>query len=242
MVLSSKEIENDQGKLNSKSIQRKSGTSLLIQGFPSSHSLSHPSSNFFCRCHISCGHDLSNWPLVQFPPPHEPIDQAEQQDKDEHRAGVIHILGRDRLLGREREENAHKNRVHDGKNVHIEPQGPHPERSVRDRLVAELAEGEDDDRDDVGYVQGEGGQGENRGQCRAGSDVDEAEQAHDHSHQHDCPDGNLVRRIHLPPRQSSGHPGSPNPLISRGSYVCEEFRKRKSLVSGKGPGQPRRGR
>lgn len=41
--------------------------------------------------------------------------------------------------------------------------------------MAELAEEEDDDGDEVGYVEGEGGEGEDGVECRAGSDVDEAQ-------------------------------------------------------------------
>ena len=108
------------------------------------------SSNFFRRRRrLPCRHHLSNWPLVQFPPPHKPIDQTEQQHKDKHRTSIIHVLGRDRLLWRKREEDADENRVYDGKNVHVEAQGAHPERAVRDRLAAELAEGEDDDGDNI---------------------------------------------------------------------------------------------
>lgn len=202
------------------------------------------SSNFFRRRRLPCRHHLSDWPLIQFSSPHKPIHQAEQQDKDKHYAGVIHILGRDRLLRRKREEDAYENRVYDGENVDVESQGAHPERAVRNRLVAELAEGEDDDGDDVRYVQGEGGQRENRRQCRAGSDVDETQQAHNHPNQHDRPDGNLVIRIHLPRHVSlrRNSASSNIAIVSSMSYMGEEFRKRKSLVSGKRPGQPRRGR
>lgn len=144
---------------------------------------------------------LPNRAFIQTPSSHKPVHQAEQQHKGKYRTGVVHVLGRHRLSRGERKENANKDRVHDGEDINVQSQGTEPERTVRDRLVAELAHGENDDGDEIGYVEGERGQGEDGVECRTRSDVDEAQQADHHPHEHDRPDRNLVIRIHLRSRQ-----------------------------------------
>ncbi len=73
---------------------------------------------------------LTHWPSIHRLPTHKPPEDAEQHDKPKYDAGIVHVLGRHRLVGWKEEENYNECAVSDGKNVQRQAKHTQSERAI----------------------------------------------------------------------------------------------------------------
>jgi hypothetical protein len=113
-----------------------------------------------------------------------------------------------------------------------------------DRVAAlQLADDDEEDRDAIGDVQRNSGQGDKRVESGRGGDVDEGQEAADDTDETESVDGDLEAWVDLRAHglvllTDMGIGGDRNRL---GAYVRECIGKWKAFISGKGPGETRDG-